>query len=405
MEMRKVLIAMGVALPLLSAGVVFGVPGGARVTWNRMEHWAKTERQSWERSQFDRPVAWGESTEGNAFDDYEQAIAQTLELGRADEELLRALRLQPETVDAADRQGFSRRWQPVWDAMSRGAHRKIAKPPVEWERGCNHGVSNLLVCRDLVNSAGIEVRRRFDNGRTQQAVELTLDSLAFACDLMHSPLAIDKMVAAALVAIAAGEYWTDAMVDALSEQELDLLGTGLSVIDTRCPTSYDWRGESLLLAHHLLEPENMPAGGAMLEGGAGRVIEFGWSEKWAAADAVMQQVRLWDEFGRRAETSWPARRRLLEQLGEQVEASSNPVLRSTQVNVFAAERTIRSALAAVRVFRAAVAERGGDDAKLQDPLGEGSLQVEAQSDGRIVVSSSGESTTRSRVFRRTVTQR
>ena len=259
-----------------------------------------------------------------------------------------------------------------------------ARPPVDWQKGFSNGNAGLLVSRDLINASTIEVRARLADGDLLGAVQLSLDVATFELDLLQSPILIDQMVACALLTISVGETWRDEDLSRLDKPALELLAEGLEQIDARCPRVFDWRGEALLLANTLKqlgeEGELFADSPVSL-----RTFDYGWSERWAAADAVLQKVEMWEELKTNGASSWNVRRQELCDVLESVEVQGNPVLRVSFSNFVGAERSLRSSLASVRLLRLAVACRlGGELPELLDPLGAGSFEVSPLGDGAVV---------------------
>ena len=101
------------------------------------------------------------------------ALLQAKGLGRDDETLLRRLRFDHEAVPLRECQDFALRWAAPLAALSSGAHRVDARPPVDWQKGFSHNGVTLLVARDLINASTIEVRRRLSQGDPLGAVRLS----------------------------------------------------------------------------------------------------------------------------------------------------------------------------------------------------------------------------------------
>ena len=404
MQMRKVVVATAMLIPIISAGVVLGLPNLLDECVANMKHWSVQAEHAWSQRDFDREPCWGETTSGAAFADYAVAVEHAARLGKDDEALLRALRLEPESVDPDEARDFALRWSVPLSRVSEGAHRIDARPPIEWKRGFGNGNATLLVSRDLVNAATVEVRRRLKAGELAGAVQMSLDTATFAVDLLQSPVLVDQMVACALLTVIAGETWRDEDLQRLDDPALELLAVGLQRIDDRCPLVFDWRGESLLLANTLLHPGEVDY---LLSAPSDslKTFEYGWSERWAAADAVLQQVAMWEQLETDSASEWKVCRRELGSLAQSAAMQSNPVLRIAFSNVLGAERHLRSVAAVVRLLRMAVAYHLGAEVQpLRDPFGDGPFEVTRTDDGAIVLSCVAVNGSRT-VSERTVTLR
>lgn len=409
MQMSKIAVAAAVLVPLVSGGVVSGSRPGGDEGWERMTEWVRRAESAWEQRSFERAPIWGTATDGEAFEAYAEAIAATTALGREDEVLLRRLRLHPDQVEAAEAESFALRWQRPLASMSTGAHRRSARPPVDWRRGASGSPSRLLVYRDLVNAATIEVRRRLARGERRAAVELSLDAATFGTDLVRSPMLIDQMVACALIAIAAGEAWSDEDLRRLDPESLRMLAEGLARIDQRFPLTVDWRGESLLLAGALMRAGEGEGEGEELSGYAAasaRTPEDGGSERWAVAGAVLQQVALWERLRQSAAAPWQVREQELERLTSDAAVQQNPVMKTSLPIFRSAELSLRVTAAAVRLLRLAVALHAGQEpVALLDPLGDGPLRVVQRADGSTLLRSAGWTSGRTNVLERVLRPR
>ncbi|MEC7584958.1 MAG: hypothetical protein VYE77_11630 [Planctomycetota bacterium] len=389
MQMRKVVVGAAILVPFISAGVVLGLPSMFDECWKRMERWSGYAEHAWTQRSFERDPLTGGPTHGSAFADYQEALAQAKALGRDDEALLRRLRFDRDAVSLRECDDFALRWARPLETLSRGAHQADARPPVDWQKGFSHGTVPLLVARDLVNASTIEVRRRLSQGDLLGAVRLSLDVATFEVDLLASPILIDKMVACSLLTLTAEETWTDDALARLDQPALELLAAGLERLDARCPRVFDWRGESLLLANTL---KHLGDGSSFFPDRevALKAMDYGWSEKWAAADAVLQQVKMWEGLRTSGASCWRVRKEELQQLFDSTEVQGNPVLRVCFSNFIGAERSLRSALTVVRLLRLAVAYRLGQELpELQDPLGEDLFESAPLDDGAVVFRSMG----------------
>ena len=388
MQMRKIVVGAAILVPVISAGVVLGLPSMFDECWKRMERWSGYAEHAWAQRSFEREPLAGESADGSAFVDYQDALAQAKTLGRDDESLLRRLRFDQDAVVLRDCEDFALRWAAPLQTLSRGAHRVDARPPVDWQKGFSHPSVTLLVARDLVNAATIEVRRRLSQGDLLGAVRLSLDVATFEVDLLASPILIDKMVGCSLLTLTAEEAWTGRALAQLDQPGLELLAAGLERLDARCPRVFDWRGESLLLANTLkhLEDSSVLSGREI----SLKSMDYGWSERWAAADAVLQQVKLWEGLRTSGASCWRVRKEELQELLDSSQVQDNPVLRVCFSNFIGAERSLRSALTVVRLLRLAVACRLGQELpELQDPLGEHEFESVSLGDGAVVFRSMG----------------
>jgi hypothetical protein len=400
MQVRKLLMVVAAAVPLLSAGVVVGVHSAAGSSWEEMTAWARQAERDWMARDFKREALWGETTPGVAFVAYAEALAMVETAGRGDEALLRELVVQPERVPEAVATDFALRWAQPIAALRRGAHCRDARPPVQWPKGFAHEATRLLTARSLVNAALVEVRRLAGRGEDRAAVELSLDVATYGADLLQSPVLVEQMIAAALLAIATGETWRDEDLGRLGAPSLALLEDGLRRLDGRVPATLCWKGEALLLANTLMHPAQR----ASLLGDESlplRSWRYGWSTRWAAADAVLLELEAQRRLDAAADARWPRRQELLRAAFADADLQDNPLLGVAAPNWMSAEQSLRATLTVVRLLRLAVACRAGAELPpLADPLGDGKLQA-TRAAGILTLRSAGRAGNRPR--ERTVT--
>ncbi len=386
----RTVVAIAVLVPLISVGVAV-VPGVVDERWAEMQAWAAKAEQEWRVRDFHRAPVQGDGAPGPAFEAYLDALQQANVLGSGDARLLTDLRLHPEVVTGSAAEDLGRRWRPALTALAGGAHRTDARPAVDLRLGIQNLPISLLSARDLVNAATIEARRRVAVGDGIGAVALLLDAATFAVDLQGSPLVVDQTIAGALLQLAAGELLRDSELQRLDAAALDLLGTGLRLLDERCRVTVDGAGEALLLARSLLG-QDAPVGGlppAALDRKATSGWHYAWSRRWAAADAVLLIVEACEQIRRAATLPWSQRQARLRELEAGLAAQPNAMVRTFAANGSGVERTLRLAATQLRLLRLAVAfHAGGELPVLADPLGDGTL-VTIRRDGGAVFRSAG----------------
>lgn len=375
--LRSALTAVAVAT--IAAAMVQRA-GSARL--REVAAWARVQEAHWLARDFARAPLWGETTAGAAFEHYGAAMAQLQQLGSATSEQLRNLRLRPSMLTSAERAGLLQQVAPALAELQQGAHCRNARTPVVWRQGFANHTQNLLVARDLVNAAVLTGKQQCAAGQDRQAVQLLLDAATFGADLLGSPILIDQMVGAALTVIATAEAWDDASLCRLEPAALQLLADGLQRLDARCPLALDFGGETLLLANTVLH-DTQQAGSLSLQ-----AWRYGFSTRWAMADAVMLQAAAKDELAAIAALPWPLREPQMLGICESPQLQQNPMLALVLPNLSAAELSLRQCSTMLRLLRCAVAWRLGDrDLQLADPLGDGPLLVEQQAGAVRFVSS------------------
>ena len=394
---RFVLTGIGSALVALLAGAAV-VQHRATASWAAMEHHAAAMRADFDRREHGREPLWGEGSDGDAFAEYARAAALAKPLAAADDKELKATLRRTDAQVAAETIELRARWQPVLEAMRAGAHHRDGKHPAVRRGDSQAGIANLLVSRWIANAAVFEARALRHAGQHQQAVAWTLDAMTFGADHVRGGLLINQMIGLALVGIASKEAWTDAALQQLDAQALDLLATGLDRLDAQLPPHLDLTPELLWLAGSLGE---LPMGGYGV--GAFASWRFGFSGRWMMADAFARYATAVERLAASPPRAWSAHQAGMDAEMAVLAQSSNPMLGILAPNLTSAESSLRQTRTLLRLLRAAIGVlRGEDVSGLQDPLGDGMLSV--TEDGEVThIRSAG--VPNGRTFERCVTRR
>jgi hypothetical protein len=233
----------------------------------------------------------------------------------------------------------------------------------------------MNAARQLINALTIEVRRRLAAGDGLAAVRLCLDGATFAVDLERCPMLVDQVIAAVLLSIVAGDTLRDRELQQLGAPALAELDAGLARLDGCCALHFDGLGETLLLARTLIG-QTMPGNGAGTGSDGAPGLRYGWSRRWAEADAVMSLVDACEQLTGCRSLPWPQRRARIEQTAAAMVAAPNTILRAVAPQWTGIERQLRCAAVQLRLLRLAVAwHRGGELPALDDPLGSGPIEV------------------------------
>ncbi len=381
-------VGLGIFVALVTLGGVAAVSTIGNAQWGVMAAWADAAARRWDARDFTREPVTGQGIAGSAFAAYAEAGALAEVLGQSDQVLLRDLRERQSSVSATDAADFARRWAEPLAALQRGAHLTDARPPMKWEGGYSQARALLLPMRHLAHAAMIEVRRRLARGEDGAAVDLSLDAATHAADVLHSPVVVDQMIGTAILVVVTADMWRDEDLRRLSADSLARLATGLAQLDVRCPTTVAWEGETLLWAHTLMHESTREP---LVHDAALSLADWrhAWSVRWAGADAVLQQIAAQAQLAVSEETSWLGRQSHLRAAMVDPRVRANPMLQVTMVSWEAAERSLRSALTAVRLLRLAVAWHAqAPMLELADPLSDGPIEV-ARTPGGVTLRSRG----------------
>lgn len=359
-----------VSLLLVGSGVV--VRHEADVRWHAMAVAAEADRVAWEQQDFSRSPLWGEATAGNAFESYGRMAALAGSFDRDDtQRRLAALATGRAELDEAGR-ALLQQWEPVVAEIRAGARCGEARPLTRVQDGFSARVTNLLWVRAAVNAAGAMVRLHAAEDRPLEAVQLALDTATVGADLLRSPLLIEQMIGAAMLAIPMKETLCEDVLAQLDESSLELLAAGLERLDAYVPSVLPLQ-ESMLLAHGLLGSQ------ANLFESAGVPTlaswRYGFSDRWMFAEAwrvVRDHERAHFQSSHQP---WTAREQTLRSSVDALALVPNPALAVMVPNLTSAEQSMRMAVVELRLLRLAVdVHLGNRGLELVDPLGNGPIQ-------------------------------
>lgn len=374
--MRRRLLHLAIAATAVTVVAAALIHRAADARFATMSAWAEQAANEWEARDFTRQPLHGTAQPGSAFAHYQRATELIAALDPQTTAKARDLRLHKGSMPAAAKAELLQQFAPALQAMQQGAHCLDARPPMRWRDGFSHRVQNLLVARELVNAAVLSARAQCDGGEPAAAVPLLLDAATFASDLTSSPLLIDQMIGTALTAIATVEAWDDAALRQLPPAALQTLAAGMQRLDARLPVLCDFTGETLLFANTLLHAaDQLDQYGLSLCS-----WRYGFSFRWAAAEAACFDIQLVAELAAHRDQPFAAREQLFAQVLARPQVQHNPVLAIALPNLTSCERNLRETSTLVRLLRCELAWRlGAPPLQLDDPLGQGRLT--AREDG------------------------
>ena len=386
----RALIALAAVLPLVSVGVVL-VPMRANERWETMTRWAEKTEAEWNARDFEREPLFGEKQPGRAFDRYQKATALAGLRDDAARALLRDLRLHAGRVGKEGRAAFDEAWSEPLAHMREGAHAADARPSISWRHGIAARSFDLLRGRDVVNAAVVRSRALCAEGKRAEAAELGIDAATFATDLLQSPMVIDQMIASALLTIVCTELFDEPTVAAMDSATRVRVETALGALESRCPTGFRGTGEALLLAHSLLRSVVGAAPELEEEEGMGTTAGWrqGWSKKWAMADSVLLLADVSAQLRAGESLPWARRQELVEAQRERLRKDPTATTQAWDEMIGGAERTLRIALAHLRLLRASLRLAEGSEAEqIVDPFGDGPFGTARDGDA-VRISSAG----------------
>ena len=351
-----------------------GIVGAASVAMRSNASWARAQQitdelqAQWDQRSFMREPLWGHATGDRAFDHYGQAMALASELHQDQTALIDFWRKRHEAPTEATT-SLRARWEPVVAKMRVGAHARDTRPV---RVGTPHvHTTSLLSCRWIVNFAVDAAEQAGAQGRGKEAVEITLDALTFARDVMSCGSLIDQMVGSSLLAIVCMDGWTENRLANVDKDCLAALADGLDRLDKVLPTSLDCAGEMLHLASSMGEAPIRASGNLSWE-----AWRFGFSTRWMLGDAVAHAAAFAQTMDGQRSLAWPDRQGLIQAETTRMLRRGNAMLDLMIPNYDAAERSLREALANFQLLRLSIAvHQGAASPEFADPFGAGPLAM------------------------------
>ena len=193
-----------------------------------------------------RPVLYGESIAGEAWEGYEAAFA----LVEADEDLepqlfpVNRAELTPEEL----RQLVDSHAQTLAQ-VRRGAHCERARGPMLRPGPQPLRVPGLVTTRTLANLAVAHALSLIADEQPVRAVETLLDAVQLGRDVANEPVMIQEMMGCAVLDLLLAEIASPQIFDALTAEARTRLAQGLHVLDENMPRVGDSiHGDVLFLA-------------------------------------------------------------------------------------------------------------------------------------------------------------
>ncbi len=335
-------------------------------TWSRAQRKAKTLLEELPSFDARRPVLWGDSEGGNAWEDYAVAVEGIKTL--ADKDLMenRAYR-----EDAAARGKVIKailKQTKTLDAVRKGAHRATASWGYKWENGGDMEVPFWVQIRDIVELSRAYVWVQLATGQPRKAVEAQLDAMQLARDATAGGSSTQAHYALQwLGRLRDGVY--ECMTHAkMKASDHDLLDRGLQRFEESWPPLHDLLArEGICAVTELMRNPSYANDGSWRHGFSGRLT---------AAEAVELIERAVNDSAGCDDQPWEAVDDRQAEIEARVEAADNPHLNATFSSLrFDVVRSWRRRRAQYRVLRVAAHYRAtGEVLTLPDPLG-GTLQT------------------------------
>jgi hypothetical protein len=357
------------AIKLAIVGVLFLGGMGSCVWFSQHvdQRWSQAQRQAKtmleELPAFDgrRPVLWGDSEGGNAWEDYSVAVEGVKTL--ADKDLIerRAYREEGEArtkvVLAVGNQ------IKTLNAVRKGAHRSAATWDYKWENGCDMAVPFWNQIHDLVEVEKAYIWLQLDAGETRKAVEAQLDVLQLVRDGYAGGSSTQAYYALKWLERLSEGVLECIVSDKMKPNDLDLLDRGLQRFEESWPPLQDLVArEGICAVTELVRNPSYASDGSWHHGFSGRLTTA------AAIDLVERAVH--DSAGC-DDQSWQEVDVRQAEIEARAEAAANDHFTATFSSLrFDVVRSWRKRRAQYGLLRVAAHYRAsGEVVSLPDPLG------------------------------------
>mgnify|MGYP006990009733 CR=1 FL=1 len=355
------------AVVLLAVVAVWFVRQRADAAWQTMQATIATIEAELRAQPTQRAPLWGEPGPGNAFEHYQRAAVRLPDRDEWRDELA-------DTCEASAPPSASLRepWPAALAALRAGAAATDVARPLP-----GHGRADptevLWQWRMVAQCAGLEARALRAAGDHVGAARCWLDAASLAGDLTQGATLIEHLVAAALIGWLCTEL-SEAELERMPADALELLAAGCARLDARLPVAPDPRPDLLTMAA-LVQAADTP-------GGIAADWRHGFSLRWSIGAAVTALAEQAQEVAVDADAAWPIRAARLTAASETLLANTNPIVRMIAPNLPAVEREWRRLRATVRVLRVSLdLHRGLDVPELEDPVGGGFVMVTPRDGG------------------------
>ncbi len=368
-------IVATIALLIGSVPVIGAWHGAAR--WDAFRAAAARTQAELEAREPTRAVLWGEAANERAWPHYERAFAL---MGKPDDppHLAYLGRVEGRKLAGVANTEPARQGPTAGEAVAThaaalaalrdGAHASDGRRPMDWSKGFDLPVQNLLVARQLANAGVLAAILAAQSGDGMAAVRGLLDVLQLGRDLAHSPLLIEQMIGCAVLAIVTSNAveWSG-LPRHLDADALRALADGLASLDATLRLDADWlAAEAVLLANQ--GADALATGNATL--GPIATWRHSFSPRLALAEHGLEQLRLAAAVQSLCADRGAVDVPTLHVLFAKAATSTNAATRILMPNLGSSTTTRLGTIASVRALRMAVQHAAGQTVTpLPDPSG------------------------------------
>ncbi len=359
-------VLVAVALLIALAFMPVGVDKREAMTKQIAE--LKTEASS--RTQ-PRSVLRGTASPGNAWDEYNLALNDAA-MWSDDENGGVFLRFAKgdNDVDRGKVERLAAEHALALDHVRLGAQRSGGPYPYDWDRGMQMALPSLLACRRLAYLAVAQAKLEADRGRSQDGVDVLLNTDVFARDLTANAPLLTYLIGLVVYSTTFDELHDLVLSGKLTQAQLADLAKKLETVDHDFPAlSSSLSAETLVFGMALSK-----ASEEGLSGWFGVARQGGWRFALNPGSSMLETLEEKEEYMHRAEKldqmNFADARKEIDLISAKAHASSNPIIRMSEPSLLKSTIAHRETLAHLRLLRAGTTFLAtGETPTLADPFG------------------------------------
>jgi hypothetical protein len=377
-------IALGIVVSALVVvlGSVLWILWTAARKFERMERHVKALHEEIRQRDMSRPPRPGTPVPGNAWEDYDQALAAVT----ADKTGLREVDLFVQRDPKAETEAAQLRVAAhvaTYDLLKSGVRREKSDLALHWELGNDLQFPGLLTCSKLGYLVAARARFLARDGKNHEAVELLLDGCQFGRDLSSNSSLLCQVTGQAVCSNLYGELRDLIVSGSLSKEDLLEMDRGLEAADRSYPKfGQTLMNESLYLGYLLLNSKGSPELGDLLGYGVSLpgYWRYGFSPRLTFASAFEEAHSIMKRASAVDELPWPEARKILTDSEQEGRSSKNPIVRMVVPGFLSSARALRDRRTQLRLLRTAAIWRAtGACPELDDPFG--TILLHSEKDG------------------------
>jgi len=375
---HKIAAGIIVGIIVLIGGIAIWIHSAANRKFEQMERRVKALHRETLKRDVSRPPRPGTSLPGNAWEDYDKALAAV----GADKSALGAVNLFVQRDPKADGEKAKELVSahgPTLMLLKSAVRHARGDRALQWELGSEMQFSGFQNYMTLANLTAAKARLLTGEGKSREAADLLLDGCQLARDMGTNSVLICQLIAMAMYSTEFEELRDVIISGSLSKEDLVDVEKALQVADQYFPKNgQTMLNESLFMGYTLLRCSGGADLSALFGSGASSLYywRYGFSPRLAFASAFEQIHEMNQRGGASDDLPWPEEETLISELRREARSSKNPIVQMSSP-VQDTGRYVRERKAQLRLLRAAaIWKASGTCPELDDPFGNRLLHSE-----------------------------